>query len=240
MNTSEQRSKNTQKWLSEFCCGPVFCGNDEFEFFDERLFRGKSAVIFPQFGGVSALVLAFKKSSEALIVPISEYSSPACESEILLPDSRAVLQTWNARVIKTRDFGEMAVIGKVGDADFRIAEKHYRAVFENAVLDERDCTRIGLCTASIPDRNALGQYISEESQKLPERFFGVLFGGLDEDFFTEGGGEPQTPSPDAGNAQSAFVPLPGGKMESGFEMRNAAAANPTGNDKNKKNFGDLI
>ena len=172
-------------------------------------------------------------------MPISEYSAPACESEILLPDSRIVLQTWNARAIKTSDFGEMAVPGKVGDADFRIAAGHYRAVFENALLSESHSALTGIRAASVPDQNALGQYISEESRKLPERFFGVLFGGLDENVFADA--EPPQPVPTgAGGTPIAFVPLPGGTMESDFEMRNAAAANPSESDKNKKKFGDLI
>ena len=141
--------QNTEDFLAEVTNGSWMLaeiGANEVD--DGKLCRG-CIVSYPK--GELAVVMSCQEGRLALLLPISTYHSPACDQEILLPESRYVVCTWDVRYQRLATLKSGWVIEMLDERDFALLFAHYKAVYNRCSFPKAYSGLLGAALPTLPE-----------------------------------------------------------------------------------------
>ena len=215
--------QNTDDYLEEVSHGSwLLAEAGATEVDDGKLCRG-CIISYPK--GELAVVMSCQEHRLALVLPISAYHAPACDQEILLPESRYVVSTWDVRYQRLATLKQGWVIEMLGEKDFALLFAHYKAVHNQCAFPSGYGFLLGASLSSLEEEKR--QRVLDAMHEQAMRFDVTDFA------------QPVSTEEFIGKEEIErnivqFTPQP---MDFGqfTSMPNAAAHNPETQDNNKNN-----
>ncbi len=162
----KENLQNTDSYLEEVSNGSwLLTETGAIEVDDGKLCRG-CIVSYPK--GELAVVMSCEARRLALVLPISAYHAPACDQEILLPDSRYVVSTWDVRYQRLATLKQGWVIEMLSKKDFALLFAHYKAVHEQCAFPGNYSFLLGAPLPSLPEEKC--ERVMDAMQEQAVRF----------------------------------------------------------------------
>ena len=165
MEVEKENLQNTDAYLDEVSNGSWLAETGAIEVDDGKLCRG-CIVSYPK--GELAVVMSCQEHRLALVLPISAYHAPACDQEILLPESRYVVSTWDVRYQRLATLKQGWVIEMLSKKDFALLFAHYKAVHEQCAFPSSYNYLLGASLPSLPEEKC--ERVMDAMQEQAERF----------------------------------------------------------------------